>query len=300
MFPENFLLLGMKYVFLRAKFKTMTTVLIFTLILLFGAYLAGLLGSLTGLGGGVVVIPLLTLGFGVDFHYAIGAALVASIATSSGSASAYVKEGITNVRLGMFLEIATTLGAVAGAFIALWMPTNTIAVIFGLSLIFTAVMTQRRKVDHENVKGSSLGQKLKLYGTYPTPQGLKSYELTHVVGGFSIMIGAGILSGLLGIGSGVLKVLAMDTAMKVPFKVSTTTSNFMIGVTAAASAVVYLQRGYIDPGIAFPIMLGVLMGALTGAKLLKRMNVSVLRRIFAVVILLVALNMIYNGLEGKF
>lgn len=278
----------------------MISVLSFTLVLLLGAYAAGLLGSLTGLGGGVVVIPLLTLLFGVDFHYAIGAALVASIATSSGSASAYVREGITNVRLGMFLEIATTIGAVAGAAIALWMPTNVIAVIFGFVLIFTAVMTQRRKTDHGQVEGSRLAMRLKLFGTYPTPQGIRSYQLTHVAGGFSIMVVAGILSGLLGIGSGVLKVLAMDTAMKVPFKVSTTTSNFMIGVTAAASAVIYLQRGYIDPGIAFPVMVGVLMGAMTGARLLKKMNVSILRRIFAVAILLVAINMIYNGFSGKF
>lgn len=276
------------------------TVLVFTIILLLGAYCAGLLGSLTGLGGGVVVIPLLTLCFNVDFHYAIGAALVASIATSSGSASAYVKEGITNIRLGMFLEIATTMGAVGGAIIALWMPTNTIAVIFGCVLIFTALMQQRRSADHSNIKGSELAKKLKLYGTYPTKDGVKSYQLTHVCGGFSIMVSAGVLSGLLGIGSGVLKVLAMDSAMKVPFKVSTTTSNFMIGVTAVASAVVYIQRGYIEPGIAFPIMIGVLCGALTGTHLLKKLNVKVLRQIFAVAILLVAINMIYNGFAGKF
>lgn len=280
--------------------KIEMTVLLFTIILLLGAYCAGLLGSLTGLGGGVVVIPLLTLCFNVDFHYAIGAALVASIATSSGSASAYVKEGITNIRLGMFLEIATTAGAVFGAFIALWMPTNTIAVIFGCVLIFTALMQQRRSADHTDVQGSQLAKKLKLYGTYPTKDGVKSYQLTHVCGGFSIMVSAGILSGLLGIGSGVLKVLAMDAAMKVPFKVSTTTSNFMIGVTAVASAVVYIQRGYIEPGIAFPIMIGVLCGALTGTRLLKRLNVKVLRQIFAVAILLVAINMIYDGFAGKF
>lgn len=276
------------------------TILAFTLILLAGAYAAGLLGSLTGLGGGVIVIPLLTLGFHIDFHYAIGAALVASIATSSGSASAYVKEGMTNIRLGMFLEIATSVGAVAGAVIALWMPTNAIAVIFGLVLIFTALMQQRQKTDHENVVGSNLAKRLKLFGSYPTKEGEKSYELTHVTGGFFTMIVAGILSGLLGIGSGVLKVLAMDTCMKVPFKVSTTTSNFMIGVTAVTSAVVYLQRGYIEPGIAFPIIVGVLCGALTGTQLLKRLNVSLLRKIFAIAILLVAVNMIYNGFAGKF
>ncbi len=280
----------------------MYTVLVFTLIVLIGAFLAGLLGSLTGLGGGVIVIPLLTLGFGVDFHYAIGAALVACIATSSGSASAYVKEGITNIRLGMFLEIATTIGAVCGAAIAIFLNSNVIAVIFGLVLVFTVVMTLRKRgSDHEGVVGSPLAKKLKLYGTYPMKDGtIKSYTLTNVVPGFSVMWLAGVLSGLLGIGSGVLKVLAMDSAMKVPFKVSTTTSNFMIGVTAAASAVVYLQRGYIDPGIALPIVIGVLIGSLSGAKLLKRLDVKPLKIIFCCAIFLVAINMIYNGMLGKF
>ncbi len=280
----------------------MTTILTFTVILLVGAYCAGLLGSLTGLGGGVVVIPLLTLCFDVDFHYAIGAALVASIATSSGSGSAYVKEGITNIRLGMFLEIATTIGAVIGAFVALhWLPINAIAIIYGLVLILTAVMQQRRKSDHEGVRGSEAARRLKLYGSWPQSDGsVKHYELRNVGGGFGVMGVAGFLSGILGIGSGVLKVLAMDCIMKVPFKVSTTTSNFMMGVTACASAVVYIQNGYIAPGIACPVMIGVLGGALTGARLLKRMNVKVLRQIFCVAILLVAANMIYNGILGKF
>ena len=277
------------------------SIILFTFLLLFGAYCAGLLGSLTGLGGGVIVIPLLTLAFGIDFHYAIGAALVASIATSSGSASAYVKEGLTNIRLGMFLEIATSVGAVLGAAAALWMPTNAIAIIFGAVLLLTVAMQFRQKTDYIGVKGSNLAKKLKLFGSYPTKDGtVQSYELTNVSGGFSVMVLAGTLSGLLGIGSGVLKVLAMDSCMKVPFKVSTTTSNFMIGVTAVTSAVVYLQRGYIEPGIAFPIMVGVLAGAMSGAKLLKRLDVRLLRKIFAVAILLAALNMIYNGIIGKF
>ena len=277
------------------------SIILFTFLLLSGAYCAGLLGSLTGLGGGVIVIPLLTLAFGIDFHYAIGAALVASIATSSGSASAYVKEGLTNIRLGMFLEIATSVGAVLGAAAALWMPTNAIAIIFGAVLLLTVAMQFRQKTDYIGVKGSNLAKKRKLVGSYPTKDGtVQSYELTNVSGGFSVMVLAGALSGLLGIGSGVLKVLAMDSCMKVPFKVSTTTSNFMIGVTAVTSAVVYLQRGYIEPGIAFPIMVGVLAGAMSGAKLLKHLDVRVLRKIFAVAILLVALNMIYNGIIGKF
>ena len=277
------------------------TVLVFTLILLLSAYAAGLLGSLTGLGGGVVVIPVLTLGFGVDFHYAIGAALVASIATSSGSGSAYVKEGITNIRLGMFLEIATTIGAVVGAIVAVWLNNSAIAIIYGCVLILTAAMQQRRKSDHDGVKGSEMARRLKLFGTWPQKDGsMKHYELRHVGGGFSVMLIAGVLSGILGIGSGVLKVIAMDGIMKVPFKVSTKTSNFMMGVTACASAVVYIQRGNIVPGIACPVLIGVLFGALTGARLLKKLDVRLLRQIFCVAILLVAINMIYQGVTGKF
>ncbi|WP_158827439.1 sulfite exporter TauE/SafE family protein [Mucilaginibacter lacusdianchii] len=276
------------------------TILTFSLILLAGSYLAGLLGSLTGLGGGVVVIPLLTLVFGVDIRYAIGAALLASIATSSGSASAYVKEGITNIRLGMFLEIATTIGAVLGALIAVYTPTNTIAMLFGGILIFSAAMTLRKKNQEVLTQGSRLSYLLKLNSTYPTTNGPVPYKLKNVGAGFSLMTLAGVISGLLGIGSGALKVLAMDTAMRIPFKVSTTTSNFMIGVTAAASAAVYLQRGYMDPGLAFPVILGVLGGALTGAKLLQKMNPQVLRIIFCVAITFVALEMIYNGYQHKF
>ena len=200
------------------------TILAFTIILLLGAYCAGLLGSLTGLGGGVVVIPLLTLVLGVDFHYAVGAALVASIATSSGSGSAYVKEGITNIRLGMFLEIATAIGAVCGAAVAIYLNNNFIAILFGCVLVLTAVMQQRRKSDHDGVVGSEAARRLRLYGTWPQKDGsLKAYELRHVGGGFGVMYIAGVLSGILGIGSGVLKVIAMDGIMKVPFKVSTRT-----------------------------------------------------------------------------
>lgn len=276
------------------------SILTFTLILILGAYLAGLVGSLTGLGGGVVVIPLLTLVFHVDIRYAIGAALLASIANSSGAASAYIKEGITNIRLGMFLEIATTVGAVIGALIAIYTPTNTIAILFGAVLLFSAAMTLRKKNQEALTEGSRLSAILKLNSSYPTQTGTVEYKLKNVGAGFSIMTVAGVMSGLLGIGSGALKVLAMDTAMKIPFKVSTTTSNFMIGVTAAASAVVYLQRGYMDPGIAFPVVLGVLGGAFTGAKLLTKINPSTLRIIFCIAITFVALEMIYNGYHHKF
>ncbi|MDB5154696.1 MAG: permease [Mucilaginibacter sp.] len=276
------------------------TILTFTLILLAGSYLAGLIGSLTGLGGGVVVIPLLTLVFHVDIRYAIGAALLASIANSSGAASAYIKEGITNIRLGMFLEIATTIGAVFGAVIAVYTPTNTIAILFGVILLFSASMAIRKKNQEALITGSNASLKLKLNSTYPTKDGEVTYQLKNVGAGFSIMTLAGVLSGLLGIGSGALKVLAMDSTMHIPFKVSTTTSNFMIGVTAAASAVVYLQRGYMDAGIAFPVVLGVLAGAFTGSKLLTRLDPKVLKYIFCLAISFVALEMIYNGYHHQF
>lgn len=276
-------------------------VMSFTLVLLGGAVLAGLLGSLTGLGGGVVIIPLLTLGLGVDIRYAIGAALVASIANSSGAAAAYIKEGITNIRIGMFLEVATTLGAVTGALIAVYVSTHVVAIIFGIVLIFSAAMSLRRHEEHSygDGKPSVLAEKLKLNGSYPTPEGRVGYKVRNVAGGFSLMAVAGVTSGLLGIGSGALKVLAMDSAMKIPFKVSTTTSNFMIGVTAAASAVVYLQRGYIEPGIAMPIVVGVLGGAFLGSKILVRARTKGLRILFSIVISALAVEMIYNGLTGR-
>jgi uncharacterized membrane protein YfcA len=276
------------------------TVIVFTIIILIGAYFAGLLGSLTGLGGGVVIIPLLTLLLGVDIHYAIGASLVSVIATSSGSAAAYVKEGITNIRLGMFLEIATTIGALVGALVAVYIPTQYIAVLFGVILIFSALMSLRKKAEQILLEPSYLAAKLKLNGSYPDGNETVEYGVTRVGGGFFMMLFAGVISGLLGIGSGALKVVAMDGIMRIPFKVSTTTSNFMIGVTAAASAVVYLQRGYIDPGIAMPVVIGVLLGAITGSKILVHTKSSGwLRWVFAVVVTLLAVQMIYNGIAGK-
>ncbi|MDD4819724.1 MAG: sulfite exporter TauE/SafE family protein [Flavobacteriales bacterium] len=274
---------------------------VFILVMFLGAVAAGLLGSLTGLGGGVVVIPLLTLGLGVDMRYAVGAALVASIANSSGAAAAYIREGITNIRIGMFLEIATTVGAVVGAVIAMYLPTSVVAVIFGVVLIFSAVMSIRKHDEQSDAKekDSTWAEKLKLNGSYPVNGVEEHYKVRNVAGGFSLMSVAGVASGLLGIGSGALKVLAMDVVMKVPFKVSTTTSNFMIGVTAAASAVVYLQRGYIDPVIAMPIIVGVLIGAFAGSKILVRARVRPLRILFSVVISVLALEMIYNGLTGR-
>jgi uncharacterized membrane protein YfcA len=271
-----------------------------TLLLGAGALTAGFLGSLTGLGGGVVIVPLLTLVFKVDIHYAIGASLVSVIATSSGAAAAYLKEGFSNIRIGMVLEIATTLGALAGAYLATAIPTSATAIIFGTVLIFSAYLSFRQREDRPGPAHSDcLAVLLKLDGSYPTPEGLRLYHVCSVPSGFGLMMVAGALSGLLGIGSGAIKVLAMDQVMRIPFKVSTTTSNFMIGVTAAASAGVYLNRGYIDPGLAMPVMLGVLIGAFLGTRVLVRARTRVLRLVFALLILALGIEMIYNGLVGN-
>lgn len=274
----------------------------FVFVVFGGSVIAGLLGSLTGLGGGVVIVPMLTLLLGVDLKYAIGASLISVIATSSGAASAYVREGFTNVRIGMFLEMATTIGAIGGAFLATSMNPNAIGLIFGAVLIFSVVFALKKNED-DSPTGEDMIRpwpKLQLDGTYPGPdKQAVFYSATRPALGFGLMGIAGLLSGMLGIGSGAVKVLAMDQCMKLPFKVSTTTSNFMIGVTAAASAGIYLRKGYIDPVLSMPVMLGVLAGALIGAKLLMRAHVKVLRWLFAIVIGVMAVQMIVKSLGGK-
>ena len=275
-------------------------ILEFTALVFLGSVIAGLLGALTGLGGGVVLVPLLTLFFKVDIRYAIGASLVSVIATSSGAAAAYVKEGFSNIRIGMFLEIATTVGALLGAFVAVWVPANAIAIIFGTVLLISALLAWKpRSLAARNIPPDPLATRLRLNGRFPDLKGMRSYNVQRVPTGFSIMFGAGALSGLLGIGSGALKVLAMDQAMKIPFKVSTTTSNFMIGVTAAASAGIYLHRGYVDPGLSMPVMLGVLGGSLVGTRVLVKTETKWLRLIFSTVIVLLGIEMLYKGLTGN-
>ena len=261
---------------------------------------AGFLGSLTGLGGGVVITPALTLMLGVDIRYAIGATLVSVIATSSGAASAYVREGFSNIRIAMFLEIATSSGALLGAFLAAWIPTSALGIVFGCFLLYSAWTSSRPGPrDRQARDPDSLARRLRLDGSYPGPDGPRHYHVRRVKTGILLMTFAGTLSGLLGIGSGALKVLAMDQAMQIPFKVSTATSNFMIGVTAAASAGIYLRRGYIDPVLAMPVMLGVLAGSLAGARQLAGASVRVLRVVFAIVVGLLALEMIYSSLQGR-
>jgi uncharacterized protein len=272
----------------------------FSLLAFVCSLLAGLAGALTGLGGGVVLVPLLTLLFKVDVRYAIGASLVSVIATSSGAAAAFVKEGFSNIRIGMFLEIATTLGALVGATLATHVSTHVIAIVFGVVLLFSAYFSRKpRPPAQRNLPEDRLATRLRLNGSFPDEGGHRSYNVQHVPAGWSLMFSAGALSGLLGIGSGAMKVLAMDQAMRIPFKVSTTTSNFMIGVTAAASAGIYLTRGYIDPALAMPVMLGVLAGSLVGAKILIKAQTKYLRLGFSLVIVALAIEMLYNGISGR-
>ncbi|NEQ26333.1 MAG: sulfite exporter TauE/SafE family protein [Microcoleus sp. SIO2G3] len=272
----------------------------FSLLVWIGSLTAGFLGALTGLGGGVVIVPLLVSVFGVDIRYAVGASLVSVIATSLGAASTYIKQGYTNLRLGMFLEVATTIGALIGAMIATFISVKALSIVLAVVLLYSAFLSQQPKLDNlETESPDPTATYLQLNGTCPTPSGVMSYQVHSVPGGFSVMLVAGILSGLLGIGSGAFKVLAMDQIMRIPFKVSTTTSNFMIGVTAAASAGVYLARGYIDPGLSMPVMLGVLPGAFLGAGVLIGAKTQTLRIIFSLVLVVMAFKMVYNSLMGE-
>lgn len=261
---------------------------------------AGLLGSLLGLGGGIIVIPALTLLLHVDIRYAIGASIVSVIATSSGAAAAYVRERMTNLRVAMFLEIATTTGALTGAYVAGLISTRWLYLIFGVIMGYSALAMFRKRHDVAGQPpADSLADKLRLHGDYVDQATGEHvfYRVTHTRIGFGLMYIAGLVSGLLGIGSGALKVPAMDLAMRLPIKVSTATSNFMIGVTAAASAGVYFARGDINPFIAAPVAAGVLTGATLGSKLLGRIASNSIRLIFVVVLIIVSVEMFLKGVR---
>lgn len=271
-----------------------------SLLLFLGATAAGCLGALTGLGGGVIIIPLLVLGFGVDLKYAIGTSLITVIATSSGSAAAYVREGFTNTRIAMLLEVATTSGAILGAIIAASLRADVIVYIFA-AVLFWSAWNAAKDPAHSPLDDTPdpLAQKLRLDGSYPTPTGPKHYHVHRIPAAFAVMLFAGALSAVVGIGSGVVKVLAMDRLMRLPFKVSTTTSNFMIGVTAAASAGVYLQRGQIEPTLAAPVALGAIAGSLIGAKVLNKAKVKWLRLIFAVTVAVSGVQLVLRAVKGE-
>ena len=268
------------------------------------AVLAGFLGSLVGLGGGIIITPALTILFGFDIKYAIGASIVAVIATSSGSAIAFVKDHVSNMRVGMLLEVFTTAGGVVGALMAGVFSSKLLYIFFSLILLNsfygmlkkTGLITKLKK-EEENVENDKYADKYKLNSTYydkATGETVK-YNVTNVPQGSLVMFGAGFASGLLGIGSGAFKVVALDTYMKLPIKVSTATSNFMMGVTATASALIYFFNGTINPAIAAPIALGTLIGSRTGAKVMQRLDAKYIRYIFLPILLFTIVNMFLKG-----
>lgn len=272
----------------------------FFLEILLVSICAGFFGALLGLGGGIIVTPALTLLFGIDIKYAIGASLISVIATSTGSAIAYIKDGITNIRIGMVLQIATTIGAITGALLTGMLSESALYLVFGFLLVYSAAnMIKNRNSSYiKDNREDKIAEKYKLSGEY-YDKALKekiSYSAVNVPAGFSIMLGAGVASGLLGIGSGSFKVIAMDTFMKLPLKVSSATSNFMMGVTAAASAFIYFFRGDINPEIAGPVAIGVLIGATIGAKVMQKLQSKTIRKIFIPVLVYVSIQMILKGL----
>jgi uncharacterized membrane protein YfcA len=274
----------------------------FTALAFLISVVAGVLGALLGLGGGIIIIPALTLLFKIDIRYAIGASIVSVIATSSGAAAAYVRERMTNLRVAMVLELATVSGALTGAFVAGRIKGHWLYIIFGVVMGYSALMMfrKRHQIAAEELIPAPWADYLRLHSSY-YDEALKQqidYRVTRTRVGLALMYGAGIVSGLLGIGSGALKVPAMDLAMRLPIKVSTATSNFMIGVTAAASAGVYFVRGDIDPFVAAPVAAGVVVGATIGSRLLGVLQSRMIRVVFVLVLLWVSLQMLIKGFQG--
>lgn len=272
----------------------------FDLAVAAASFLAGTIGALVGLGGGIIITPVLVLGFGVDIRYAMGAALASVIATSSGAAAAYLRDGISNMRVGLFLCIATTLGAVAGALLAGVLDAAVLSLLFGFALLGSVALSLRPTPELDvSLPVDPVAARLRLDGALPTPAGPVPYHVQRVGLGFAVMVVAGVLSGLLGIGSGAFKVLGMDQVMRVPFRVTTTTSNFMIGVTAAASIGIYLQNGFLDPILVYPVALGVLAGAFLGARLLPVIPTGPLRVLFLLAVAAIGVQMILRGIPAN-
>ncbi|MGZ3769586.1 MAG: sulfite exporter TauE/SafE family protein [Bdellovibrio sp.] len=268
------------------------------ILLLFTAVLAGFLGSILGLGGGIIIVPVLTLFYHVDIHYAVAASLISIVATSSGAAASYLKDSLTNLRLAVFLEIGTVSGAIIGFLISSFIHGKILFLLFGVMLLFSGILMLRRREDHISSNNHPWSESLKLNGTFHEANGKTiEYKVEHIPLGLFIMFIAGTLSALLGIGSGVLKVLAMDTAMKLPIKVSSATSNFMIGVTASASAGAYLLKGDVKPEIACPVALGIIIGSYFGAKVMMRLPSTRIRQLFVVILTIISVQMIIKGLR---
>jgi uncharacterized membrane protein YfcA len=274
----------------------------FVLITLVGSVGAGVLGALLGLGGGIIIIPMLTIFFGIDIHYAVGASIVSVIATSSGAAATYIRDHLANLRVGMFLEIGTTLGAISGAYLAGILSGQWLYLVFAAVMAYSGVMMLRKRGNAEPSTPKSgtndLATRLRMHATYydHSLETAVSYRVRGVLTALGLMYVAGVVSGLLGIGSGALKVPAMDLAMRLPIKVSSATSNFMIGVTAAASAGVYFMRGDIQAIVAAPVAIGVLIGSMLGTRLLTYLPGTLVRRVFILVLVVVCGEMLGRGL----
>jgi uncharacterized membrane protein YfcA len=264
-----------------------------------GAFAAGIVGALTGEGGGVLLVPTLVLIFGVNMHNAAGASIIAVMMTSTAATIAFLSQGYTNLRIAMFLQLTCIAGGIAGALLVAIVPAGSLKVIFGLVLLFSSFMAFRRKEEAEPERPSDpLAVRLHMESSYPGLGGWRPYKVFRVIPGALLISIAGIISGLLGIGAGAVNVLVMDQAMRLPYKVSASTSNFMIGITAAGSAGIYLHRGYIDPVLTMPVVLGIFLGAVVGARLMMAVRVKPLRIFFSILVLVAALEMIYKGLIG--
>lgn len=269
-------------------------------LLLFAvAVIGGFLGAILGIGGGMILVPVLTLGFHIDIRYAIAASLVSIVATSSGAAASFLRDHLTNLRVAVLLEIGTVFGAITGFVISRWIQSRWLFIVFGCFLLFTAVMMFRKRGESISEVDHPWSAKLGFAGQFKNEKGeIVHYKVANVPLGLFAMYGAGILSALLGIGSGALKVLAMDGAMKLPMKVSSATSNFMIGVTATASAGAYLLQGDIRPEITAPVAVGILVGSWFGARTMIRMKPHSIRRIFVVLLVIISVQMIWKGLAN--
>ena len=281
--------------------------LINSILILAGVGLfAGIFGAIFGIGGGMIVTPIMTIALGLDIKYAIGASVISVIATSSGASIAYLKDDMLNLRVAMFLEIATTVGAILGAILTGVLPAKVLYVLFGMLLIFSSWnMLHKLRASKEEVENTipdELSEKLELNSTYYDQANRKQvdYKVSNVPGGFTMMFGAGLASGLLGVGSGAFKVIAMDTIMKMPLKPSSATSNLMMGVTAAASATVYFFNGSIKPEIAAPLAIGILVGATIGSRIMQHLQAKLLRKIFIPVLFLIGLQMFLKGFGVSF
>ncbi len=269
------------------------------------ALAAGVLGGMLGMASGIFVVPALTLIFGVDIRFAVGASLVAVIACSCGSAASAMENRLTNVRLAILLEIGTTLGALSGVVLAGVFPSSALYLLFSVILLVSAHQMFRKRKIHDSTAGflappDLWATRLRLDSSYPEPMTRQeiAYRVRRVWLGMFLMYLAGAVSSLLGIGSGVLKVPAMDSALRLPIKVSSATSNFMIGVTAAASAGIYFVRGDVLPKLAAPVALGSILGAYLGTKILMRTSNERIRGLFILILLAMAAKMFLAALRG--